>query len=419
MKIKQITEQEFNHFSINHKYHSYYQTSSYGNLMSNYGLNPLYLGIYENSQLIGASLILSKPTVLGFKYGYAPRGLLIDYEDYTKVIEIINDLKSYLLKDRFVLLKIDPLVIKSIRKSDGTTLEGNYHYNNIIDTLKEAGFFHCGFSSAFESVKPRWQAILELNQEKEKLFNSFSKQVRSKIRKASRLGIEIIQDNNALEKIYSFIEKKGNYSYKYYKDLTNYFDNKLEIYIAKLNTEQYVEGSREAYEKELEYNNYLSDIIGRDGYKGKNMKEMLNKKIESDKLLAIYKNYLVNSIELLKNNPDGIIIGGTIIIKSGNTINLLMEGYDPNFSKYNSLYLSKWEIIKKYLNSKYEYFNMNAIVDNFDKQNEQYKGLNDAKLGFSTKAYEFIGEFNLIINSPIYSLYKNSITKDSIKNIKK
>ena len=96
MLIKNINEQEFDSFAKKHKYSSYYQSSSYGYLMSNYGLKPMYLGIYEGSSLIGASLILHKAPVMGFKYGYAPRGLLIDYTNYNDVINITKALKNYL-----------------------------------------------------------------------------------------------------------------------------------------------------------------------------------------------------------------------------------------------------------------------------------------------------------------------------------
>lgn len=420
MKIVIIDEQQFDNYAKTHEYSSYYQSSSYGKLMNNHGLKPMYLGFYDKDKLIGASLILSKPSFMGFKYGYAPRGLLIDYNNYNQMIDLAKDLKNFLFKERFILLKIDPLILISKRDKDGNVIYENTHRDNIIETFKRAGFHHCGFNRTFESAKPRWLAYLDLQNGEDNLFKNLTKQTRNKIRKAMKLGVEVYQDNDAITKIYPFIARKGNYSLKYYQEFSELFSNNLEIYVAKINTEKYVEGSRLLYEKELEYNEYLNNIISRDGYKGKDMKDILSKKMESDKLLIIYKDYLVNSITLLRNNPEGIIIGGTIIVKEEDTIHLLIDGYDKTYSKFCPLYLTKWEIIKKYLNSDFKYFDINAVTGIFDKNEENaYRGLNEMKLGFNTTVYEYIGEFNLIINNPIYALYKSIVIDDSIKNIAK
>ncbi len=418
MRIINISAQEFDIYASTHKYSSYYQSSSYGYLMSNYGLKPMYLGFYEGSTLIGASLILYKTPFMGFKYGYAPRGLLIDYENYSEVIKITKELKSYLLKDRFILLKIDPLVLSTKKNKKGAILETNEHKSNILECLKSAGYYHCGNSTEFESIKPRWLAMIELNKDEDELFKSFSKATKNKIRKAMKLGIEVYKDNSKLDEIYPFIQNKGNYSLRYYQDLFNCFNSKVELYISKLNTEKFVEGSRVLYEKEQEYNGYLNNIISRDGYKGKDMKKILSKKMESDKLLVIYKEYLVKSIALLRDYPEGIITAGSIVIKNNDTIHLLIDGYNKEYSKLCPLYLARWEIIKTYLNTDYKYFDMNAVTGIFEEENK-YKNLNDLKFGYNATAHEYIGEFNLIINNPMYTLYKSIIVEDSLKDIKK
>lgn len=419
MKIVSISEQEFDNYAINSLYSNYYQSSSYGKLMNACGFKPLYLGFYDGAEMIGATLIISKASFVSFKYGYAPRGILTDYNNYSNLIEITKELKNYLFKEKFILLKIDPLILLNKKDKNGNIIESNNSKDNVMEAFKEAGFYHCGFNLELESIKPREVAYLTLHQEEANLFKKLSKQIRNKIRKAIKLGVEIYQSNDDIEKIYPFIARKGNYSLKYYQELLNNFKDDVEVYVAKLNTEKYVEGSRLLYEKEQEYNEYLNNIISRDGYKGKDMKEILSKKMESDKLLVVYKDYLVNSITLLRNNPEGIIIGGSIIIKHKDTLHLLIEGYDIAYNKFCSLYLTKWEIIKKYLNSNYNYMDLNAIVTVNPKLPSQYKGLNEVKFGFSAIAYEYIGEFNLIINNPIFALYKSLPIEDSFKNIPK
>ena len=54
---------------------------------------------------------------------------------------------------------------------------------------------------------------------------------------------------------------------------------------------------------------------------------------------------------------------------------------------------------------------MNALVGNFTKENNEYKGLNEMKFSFGAQALEYAGEFELIINNPIYSIYKGMVSK--------
>ncbi len=418
MNIVKLNEYEFDKFSKTHKYHSYYQTSSYAKLMEKSGLKPLYLGFYDNNNMVGATLILAKNVLMGFKYGYAPRGLLIDYEKFSQLTEITMELKNYLFKDRYILLKIDPLIVINEKDKKGNILYSYNNLDNLINKLNDIGYHHCGFNQFFESIKPRWNASIDLSEDINTAYKKYNKQIRTKIRKANKFGVTAYKDNNAIDKIYSFIEKNGTYSIDYYYNLRKEFGDDIEVYVTNLNTSVYVEGSRLLYEKELEYNDYLNNIISRDNYKGKNMKDILNKKMESDKMLVSYKNYMIKATDLFKEYPEGLIIGGAVLIKDNDILRLLIEGYDHDYGNLCPLYLLKWEIIKEYNQSQYKEFDLNAIVGDHDKNNPYY-GLNEAKLGYNAVSREYIGEFNLIINNPMYALYKSIQANDSFKDIKK
>ena len=176
--------------------------------------------------------------------------------------------------------------------------------------------------------------------------------------------------------------------------------------------------SKYLYEKEEEVNDYLNNIIQNDGSRGKDMRTVLNKKMESDKILASYKKHLVVATNLLKEHPDNIVIGGAIVINHDNKLYLLIEGYNPTYGNLCPGYLTKWKIIEKYCKTNIVKFDMNAISGDFTSNNK-FKGLNEAKLGYNSDAVEYIGEFNLIVNKAMYSLYRNTKDKYSIKEEKK
>ena len=53
--------------------------------MISQGFKVLYIGLMENNNIIGASMLLIERKK-NFKYAYAPRGFLIDYNDiWTKI----------------------------------------------------------------------------------------------------------------------------------------------------------------------------------------------------------------------------------------------------------------------------------------------------------------------------------------------
>lgn len=412
MRVVKLSQQAFDDYVSSIDYCNYFQTSSYGNLINKFGLKEEYLGFEENGKLLGALLLLSKQVFMGFKYGYSPRGMIIDYNDDKLVSTATKELKNKLLKEHFIILKMDPLIICTKRDKNGNIIEKNDKYERSINILKKAGFNHQGFNTYFEGVKPRWEAEIELSKDATTLFKNLSKQIRNKLRKATKYGINVYKDNKTdLEKIYPLIKDKDKVPLKYYQYMQNYFGDNLEIYYAKINPKIYVENSKHLYEKEMEMNDYLTHIVQSNGYKGKNINDIINKKMESDKLLNTYKKYMVQATELLKNNPEGLIIGTSIILKYKNKIFLIVEGYNKNYKDLAATYITKWKIIEKYANSEIQFFNMNGICGNFSQENNIYKGLNEMKLSYNAKAIEYAGEFELIINNPIYSIYKSMVSK--------
>ena len=153
-------------------------------------------------------------------------------------------------------------------------------------------------------------------------------------------------------------------------------------------------------------NDILAKKIQSPNTKGVAKRTILNAKMESDKLLNIYKNNLVLATKLLKENPSGLIVGGGIVLNYDNAAYLIIEGFDKTYSFLNSNYLLKWQMISDYKQKNYKYLNLNAVVGEFEKDN-QYKGLNEMKLGYKSLITEYIGEFDIILNNFTYGIYKN------------
>lgn len=414
MKIITITKVKFDAFALQHPYSTFYQTSNYGEVMSHFGFVPNYLGFLDdNNNMIGASLILFKKVFFNFKYAYAPRGFLMDYKDPKQLAEFTKELKKILVKQNFLFITIDPPIPCTKRNKKGEIIAVNNNINEILNSLKLNNYTHYGFNNYFETLKPRWNAFIEYKNDSSSLFNQINKKNRQKIRKAARMGVEIFQDKeNNIEKIYEYFKiKYHRRNLKYYNLMKNNFKDLLETYYCFLNTNESLKNAKIIYEQELLNNERLNENLIH-----KNNNKNINKKINSDKLLNKYKKELLTATKLATEHPEGIIIGGGIFIKHANTINLLIEGHDAKFGRFNCNYLLKWHVIDKYIQTNYKYFNLNAITGIFSHKNKLY-GLNESKLDFNASAFEYIGEFNLIINDFMYKVFK--IIKNKNKILKK
>ena len=405
MKIVTISPEQFDRYASRHRYRNYYQTSVYGNTMRKFGFNVHFLGITDDSNtLIGASLIIYREVFMGHKIAYAPRGILFNYENPNQVKELADKLKKILGKQGFMLLKIDPYIPASIRDHEGNIMNFNSQINLIMANLESAGFIHQGRTLFFEGEKPRWESLVLLNKDIRNIFNSFDKRTRHKIRKSANCGIKDPSKN--INTLYNFIKKKSPKPIEFYRELISNFGDNAEVYYGKINTEIYVINSRRAYEKEMERNDQIAEKIQQTNTSAETKNALLNKKMESDKLLNTYKNSMVQATELLKQYPDGIIIAGAIIIKYDNSAFLYIDGFDKKYSNLNPNYLLKWRMIDDYNKQGLKYLNLNAIVGEFERKNK-YSGLNEMKLGFNSIITEYIGEFDIILNNFSYNLYKS------------
>ena len=120
--------------------------------------------------------------------------------------------------------------------------------------------------------------------------------------------------------------------------------------------------------------------------------------MQSDKLIDKYDNELSKAIQLNSQYKDGTIVATVGIIKTNNTINFIVDGYDSNLKFIKASYLIKWEIIKEYLKLGYTNFNLGYLPD----YQEKFKGLYLSRIGFNCNIYIEPGQYNLIVNNMIY-----------------
>lgn len=418
MMIIELNEEQFRSYANFHSNRNYFQTVEFANMYELYGYKKLYVGLVDdNNNLIAASLLLLNK-IKNYKYAYAPRGFLIDYNDMELFKTFTIMLKNYLKRIKVVFVKVDPRFVYKKYDKDLNIINDN---SKLIPFLESLDYVHLGFNTYFESINSRFEVISTDFGSIKEAYDSLSRNVKRSIIENNKMGISIHEgDASNIDLFYNIIKKKTKNNLVYFKNYFKCFntqDNKIELYFAKINTETYVNNYRYLVNKETKNNNLINgkmqDI---NSYKSKNL---LDKKILSDHLLQEYNNKLVDAINLYKNYPNGLIVGTCAVIVNNKEVYFLMDGYVPELKEIHTSYSLKWEIIKKYINLGYKVFNLGEITGNFSSENNKYYGLFFSKMGFNSYVYEYPGEFDLVVNKFMYKLYYNVMHYESKRKNKK
>ncbi len=409
MRLIEIKQRQFDEFAITHKNRNFYQTSQYGEFMSRNGYKDVYVAMVDyDGNLVAASLILIGRVFPNFKIAYAPRGFLIDFYNFDQVAKFTSMIKDFLKKKKVISLKIDPPIEYVKRDNEGKPLLNEPNNLNIINFLGSLGFEHNGFNLYFENTLPRWNSVISNIVDPNTVVDTFDEKTKELIKEAERKGVVVFKGKKEdLKTFYSLIPKNKKINY-YYK-LINIFGNfgMLDIYFTKISVDLFLKNTRSLYEKELIKNSTINDEM----QMSENRAEILNQKMESDRLLGIYKNDVAQATKLFDIQKE-IILSTSLVIKYGDEVFFFEEGINPNYKDFYPNYLMNRVLIEGFARAGFKKIHLNGISGDFNPRNPHYY-LYSFKKGFNSNVVEYIGEFDLILNKFKYNIYLT--THKSIK----
>ena len=391
--IRELNIEEFTNFVSSSPLATYYQTHDYALLMGEYGYDYELIGYFnEYNQIKAASLILIKKNNK-FKYGYAPRGFILDYFNKQLVKDFTQALISYYKRKRVCFIKLNPNIAISEIDVESGIKTYNWNYD-ILGILEDNQYLKLKDNLYFESILPRFNPIVSL---KNFDLKKLDKNTRNKIRKGKLKGLHVEKaQKSGIDILYRFIAKKKDMSEFYYKDYYSMFerDGIIDLFLVSIDSQEYLINSRRLYEQELEVNSKYNKILNKE-----RKKIYINQKMNSDRNLLAYKNDVALATELNKKK-DKIYIAGALVIRFQNRVHILISGYDTKYKQFDPNYFLHYSILEYYKND-YDYADLNGITGDFTIDNPYY-GLNKFKLGFKPRVYEYIGEFDLPIQPRKY-----------------
>ncbi len=428
MEFKEIKKDEFDKFSKKHVQASFSQTSAWADVKKVNGWDSYFLGLYDKKELVAATLLLSKKVpVINKKMFYAPRGFLIDYNNYEVLEFFTKEIKKFAKERGAIFIKIDPYIIYQEHDLDGNIVEDGKNNKLAFSNLKRLGYKHFGFNLMQDTLQPRWIFITETkNKTVEDVMNKMDSKTRQIIRKNERLCIEtreIHYDELELFKDImahtgdrrNFIDRPLSYYQNMYKNLSPI--GILKILVAYLHTDKLINSYEEeikSLQKDYDERKYKHD----EGINKMNENKYLQKQKSVEKEIERLTKKKEEAESLQKENGDVIPLGGILFLIHGNEVLSLVGGSYDKFMEFQSAYTVHWAGCKYAIENNYDRYNFYGITGDFNDKNPLL-GLYLFKRGFGGKVVELIGEFDLVISKFWYFVYNFSFKiYHGVKNIK-
>ena len=420
MELVTLTEEEFSKFASNHYEATFLQTINWGKLKESNGWKWELLGFKDNEKVIAAMMLLSKSTPIKKKMFYAPRGFILDYNNFKLLEEFTKETKKYVKKNNGIFIKIDPYVESKQRDINGHIVEGGYDNKEIINELKKLGFKEQFSKPGQVSLQPKWLYRIDTKDKTlEEVMIDMSSKTRQMIRKNEKNGVVVregkYEDLEEFQKIMEHTSERRHFldrSLSYYQNMYKAFGNGkiLRLYFADLMIEDKLNSfKQEVIDLENAYNQLVKD-----NENGKRVKEqtLIDKKED----IAKAKENIVKYEELYNKYGSKLTLGGVLFFIYGKEVLAFLGGAYKDYMEFQCSYTIYYEMIKYAVENGYDYYNFYGISSDLSPKDPMY-GVYLFKKGFGGYVVELLGEYDLKVSKFYYFLYK--VSYDIVHKLKK
>ncbi len=404
MQFKELNENEYTSFALNHPYASFQQTPEMMKVKQMEGRKTCYLGVVKDDEIVAASCFTQLPVMKTFTYLYANRGILMDYEDDELVHFYLEELKKYGHKINALYCRIDPNVQLIQRDLLGNVVEGGFDNHSLVQKMIQNGCRYCGETIGFD-MRSQVRFMFNLNlkgKDALTLLKEMDSRTRWSIRKSQEFNVSIreiaIDELDIFKKIMNHTAQRNGFTDRdmtYYQNMKKAFGDKFKILIAELDPQELCQKLQAKENTFMQEEKELMD------------KETLTKKqkarlIEVREILQGTRKHLKETQELFSDGKKQVLSGASFITTGKEVVYLSAGSYDK-YMHYYGVFAIHWTMIQWALEHGYERYNFYGISGNFDENSEDY-GIYEFKKGFNGVVEEYVGDFILEMN-PMFKVY--------------
>ena len=398
MQFLEITEEEYRKYWENHPLKAFLSAPEIGELRKSNGWDVYFVGVKKKSDVAAAAMIVSHKRHFGKYEFYAPRGVLVDYEDKELLNYFLKEIKKFVKEHHGYIFRMDPYVIYKERDIDGNIVEGGEDHSNVVSFLEEFGFKKVSIP---EMEQVGWMFSLPLEgKSREQILKEMKPNTRNTIRKTEKIGITVKElGYDELDHFQNIMVETGerkNFSIRsvdYYQKMYELFHDKGEVkyYVTELDLVKYKEKLEEDKKIATQKLDSLSDAKYNDGQR---------KNLENE--IVSYEKRIKEAEDIRKEkNTDVITLSGSMFMIIQPEIIYLSSGNYEEFMKFNSQYLLQWMMIQYGIEHGFKKHNFYGIPANINEHPKDY-GIYEFKRGFNGIVEELIGEFELPITWHYY-----------------
>lgn len=392
--IENIENEKHDEFVKNHPLCSLLQSSSWAKIKDNW--DHRIVGVYENDELVASSLVLIKRLPLSFTMMYIPRGPILDYQNKELVKFYFKSIRKWAKKFNCLFIKFDPgICVKEYLVKNKDKVEYNEGTFEIIKNIESANGIHLGFTQdMMDTIQPRYQMGIHKCEDFEKYIGKDARKSKNaairKHVKVERYGIDKVDEFSKIMHLTELRKGVALRNQEYFRKLMEVYQDDAYLFLCSVDpTIRYneVKERLEELEKELTNDQLSKNQIDRLQVELKNMKEELP------------------SLEEVKEKYNSeTFIAGSLMIGFGSTVEMLYAGMNEDFRSFKAQFLSHFIRFQYVFNLGYEYACMGGVEGNLKD------GLTGYKSKFNALVCEFIGEFDLPVNTILYKLSRLAYT---------
>lgn len=384
--VTNITPMEHDAFVSKHPLCNLLQSSSWADVKDNW--KSIIVGVKQDDQLVASAMILIKPLPLSLCMFYIPRGPILDYENQHLLSYFLKALKTYAKKQHCVYITMDP----ALHCNDYTLKEANENrypiINEVIHCFRGHGAIFKGFTKSIDdTIQPRYHANVYACEDFESTLTKSTRKnlniTQKKMLEVLFCGEEVVSD---FAKIMQFTEERKQIQLRgegYFRNIMRSYGEDARIVLVKLPLKKLYDETQKRFDKNEDDLKQCPENAKKKRFTLEELQASLTREVRDLK-------------ELCEEHGDEIYIAGALVVKYGETAEILYAGMNDTFKRYMAPYASFYNCMTWSFSKGCTSCNMGGIEGDFND------GLTTFKANFNPIINEYIGEFDLPVRNMMY-----------------